>query len=160
MLLNSDIFHFIVYVLNNHFFYIEYCLCDRLGPGTLCWSAAMLESGQMSPRAAKYKETVRDKNNCVCPQLGWIWTTRYKEIKKSSCHFRRVGSKSGCFACPLHTHHLKWRADPLSHPSSLTCGCIPTFTPNKEPTQPFSGSKLTRNLSLVLVPLLLQQESQ
>ena len=31
-----------------------------LRPGTLSCSAAMLESGQMSPLATKYKETIRN----------------------------------------------------------------------------------------------------
>ena len=30
----------------------------RLGPGTLCCSAAMLAPGQTSPLATKYKETI------------------------------------------------------------------------------------------------------
>ena len=81
---------------------------------------AVLAPGQMSPRATKYKETIRGfKKLCVC-EAGANYGQNTEKTKKPNCHFWWAGSKIRGCSCPLHSTQSKevWGANHLRHPFS------------------------------------------
>lgn len=53
---------------------------DRLGPGTLCYSACTWTDGSSSN---KYKEIIRTKNNCMYVQLVQIMDRKIQKDQKN-----------------------------------------------------------------------------
>ena len=115
---------------------------DRLRPGTLGCSAAMLE---ILFKQQNTGELYRIRGNWVHCSWDKLWTGRCKKLKKwkekPNCYFWRAGRKnkvSGagvkarCCACPLTSIPPRGWANHLSHF---------TLTPYKEPAHPILEDK-------------------
>ena len=63
------------------------------------------------------KKLYGTKDNAVHSHLGQIRNTRYKEIKKSNCHFWRAWSKSRLLYMPP-AHNINGKAKQINYPSS------------------------------------------
>ena len=88
---------------------------DRLGPGTLCFSACTwthVSSGNRIQRS--YKGL---KITACMRSWGKFWT-RYKKTKNPTAASEEPGAKAGYSACPLHSTPPKGWADHLRPPSS------------------------------------------
>ena len=93
------------------------CFCwDKLGPGVLCSSAAMLAPGHTSP-GVNYlglKITARMHS------WGRFWTKDTKRPKNPTAIFEEPGAKAGYCTDPCTQHHLSGgqttSATPLTRP--------------------------------------------
>ena len=105
---------------------------DRLGFETFCCS---VYTWQTSPRATKYKETIRD-----CKEL-YAMDKICKKTRNANCHFWRakirvLGAKAGYYACLLHVPPPGGSANHLSHLFGPILGHTPTWIPHREPAHP------------------------
>lgn len=123
----------------NHF--ISISLWDRLGPGTLDCSAAMLALGHTPPQATKkLHETKIAACICICCRF---WTKDTKRPKNPTATSEEPeqkqgsGAKEGYCACPLHTPPPTGWAQHLSH----ACGPSPHPDPREEGAHPTSGTR-------------------
>ena len=108
---------------------------DRLAPGTLCYSAAVLAPQQ--------------QNTAL---LGQILNKRSKETKNATAASEELGAKAGYCACLLHTVPPKGWAKHRSHPSGPTPRHSPLLTSYKEPVHLPQWVSKQGNLLFVLAP--------
>ena len=68
--------------------------------------AIVLASGQMSPPATKYKETIRDLKITMCT-YPWskLWMARYKKTKNTTAIAEEPGANQGTAHTPCTQHH-------------------------------------------------------
>lgn len=108
---------------------------DRLGPGTLlqCLDKHLLEQQNA-------KETRRDKNNHVVPNLGQVMDNKIQKTKTPNCHFGRAGSRGPALASSTQQHQSGGQT--AKPPLSLPWTTPPTLPPYEEPAcLPQEGSK-------------------
>ena len=134
---------------------------DRLGPGTLCYSACTWID--VSSRNSIQRNCKGLKITVCMRSWGQIMDNKIQNNQKnpSNCHFwgagsknRVPGAKAGYCTCPLHSTPPKGWANHLSHTFHPTPGHTPTLTPYKEPAHPphWGASKGT-SYSFLLPPV-------
>ena len=131
---------------------------DRLGPGTLCCSAAMLQCLHLDTPLLELQNTEKlygTKNNCVHAQLGQILDPKDTKGQKTQLPFLKsqeqklgVRTTAEYYACPPTLNTTKGWAHHLSHHSGPTPGHTLTLTPYREWARPSLGSE-QGNLLLV-----------